>query len=93
MVERKRTKRIPTRADKQRIAEAIFNLDNRKKINLLEIIRETCTDFGIQYILTLIDPDLPRDEQDQRIEFDESEIVRELHDDGEDGRLFRMLAF
>jgi uncharacterized protein YydD (DUF2326 family) len=68
-------------------------LDNRKKINLLEIIRETCTDFGIQYILTLIDPDLPRDEQDQRIEFDESEIVRELHDDGEDGRLFRMLAF
>ncbi len=68
-------------------------LDNRKKVNLLEVIRETCSEYGIQYILTLIDSDLPRDEHDMRTEFDSHEIVRELHDEGREGRLFRMNAF
>jgi uncharacterized protein YydD (DUF2326 family) len=42
---------------------------------------------------TDIDDDIPRDDQDKKMEFDAAEIVRELHDQGDDGRLFRMPRF
>lgn len=74
--------------------DGIFEgLDNRKKVNLLELIRSVCSRDGLQYILTVIDADLPRDEKDQKLLFSQVEIVRELHDQGEEGRLFRMPAF
>ena len=74
--------------------DGIFEgLDNRKKVNLLKLIRNLCKDYGIQYILTVIDSDLPRDEQDNKLLFKETEIVRSLHDDGDDGRLFKMPIF
>jgi uncharacterized protein YydD (DUF2326 family) len=68
-------------------------LDNRKKVNLLKLIRRLCNEQGIQYILTVIDSDLPRDEKDNKLMFGEDEIIRSLHDDGDDGRLFRMPIF
>jgi uncharacterized protein YydD (DUF2326 family) len=68
------------------------SLDDRKKDNLLAIIRQYA-DLGIQPIITLIDSDLPvRGEKDGPV-FDASEIVLTLHDEDEDGRLFKMKAW
>lgn len=69
------------------------SLDERKKVQLLEIIRELCDVKGVQYIMTLIDADVPRDENDERIPFNEGEIVLNLHDGSDKGRLFRMEKF
>jgi len=59
-------------------------LDERKKIAFLNFVR-TVGAFDIQYILTVIDSDIP-----QGIEFTEEEVVLTLHDDGPNGRLFKM---
>lgn len=56
-------------------------------------MREYCTKYDIQYIFTVIDTDLPRDSSDDKIIFSDEEIILELHDDGDDGRLFKMPAF
>ena len=72
---------------------ALEQLDNRKKCNFINLIREYCNSFNIQYILSLIDSDLPRDSTDQKMTFSAEEIIRELHDDGDGGRLFRMPKF
>ncbi|MCB2178938.1 DUF2326 domain-containing protein [bacterium] len=74
--------------------DGIFEgLDNRKKEGLLKVIRKYIYAYNLQYILTVIDSDLPRNERDQKLFFNQDEIIRELHDQGDDGRLFRMKAF
>lgn len=67
--------------------------DDRKKINLLDTVRAICEEKSIQYILTLIDDDLPRDENDKKIEFEDEVIIKRLHDKDDSGRLFKMPAF
>lgn len=68
------------------------SLDDRKKGNLLAVIRRYA-DLGIQPVITLIDSDLPvRGEKDGPV-FDTSEIVLTLHDKNEQGRLFKMRAW
>jgi len=50
-------------------------------------------DLGIQPVITLIDSDLPiRGETDSPV-FDACEIVLALHDENEQGRLFKMNAW
>jgi uncharacterized protein YydD (DUF2326 family) len=74
--------------------DGIFEaLDDRKKLALLSVIREQIASKKLQYILTLIDSDTPRDSEQKRIEFGEDEIVLHLHDEGNDGRLFKMAEF
>ena len=74
--------------------DGIFEgLDPRKRRVLLELLRETATKHRIQYILSTIDSDLPRDENDRKIDFSQDEIVLELSDLGTKGRLFRMPEF
>lgn len=68
-------------------------LDNRKKITFLELVREVIAGGRIQYMLSAIDTDLPRDDDDHKIPFSDDEIVLTLHDDGPSGRLFRMEEF
>lgn len=68
------------------------SLDNRKKANLLAVIREYAT-LGIQSIITLIDSDLPPPTEDHEHVFEADEVVLTLHDEGPDGRLFRMKAW
>lgn len=63
-------------------------LDDRRKNKMVSVVRRLIADYGIQYILTVIDSDLPRDPADNKLYFSEDEIVRELHDQGDDGRLF-----
>ena len=68
-------------------------LDNRRKVTLLDTVQAACNEHRLQYILTVIDTDLPRKDEDQKLLFREDQIVRELHDGGDSGRLFRMPAF
>lgn len=68
-------------------------LDDRKKRTLLEVIREQIASRKTQYIMTLIASDLPRDATGKIISFQDREIVLQLHDEGVEGRLFKMERF
>jgi uncharacterized protein YydD (DUF2326 family) len=73
--------------------DGIFeSLDDRKKKNLLVVLREYA-ELGIQTIITLIDSDLPARNQGEKSVFDASEIVLTLHDENDQGRLFKMKAW
>lgn len=65
-------------------------LDDRKKVNLLSAIRNCCA-LGIQSIVTVIDSDLPEENKDEL--FSKEEVILLLHDEGDDGRLFKMPAW
>ncbi|MGV8882094.1 MAG: DUF2326 domain-containing protein [Rhodoglobus sp.] len=67
------------------------SLDKRKKTNLVEVLRENVA-AGLQQIITLIDTDLPPSVDGSPV-FEDSEVVLRLHDEGQDGRLFRMAAW
>lgn len=67
------------------------SLDDRKKENLLAVIRRYA-DLGLQPVITLIDCDLPV-RSDGNPVFDEGEIVLTLHDEEEQGRLFKMATW
>lgn len=67
------------------------SLDDRKKENLLAVIRRHA-DLGLQSIITLIDSDLPARSTDAAV-FTTDEIVVTLHDEGVRGRLFKMDAW
>ena len=43
--------------------------------------------------MTMIDADTPRDAEDARVGFRAHEVVLGLHDEGQDGRLFKMAEF
>jgi uncharacterized protein YydD (DUF2326 family) len=75
--------------------DGIFEgLDNRVKLRLLALIREIVGEGRIQYILSIIDADLPRDLETQtQIRFAPEEIVLTLSDQGDKGRLFKMPPF
>lgn len=60
-------------------------LDSRKKIEFLKYVRSIPELHGTQYILTLIDSDLP-----EGVLFTDDEIALTLHDNGDDGLLFKM---
>jgi len=63
-------------------------LDNRKKLNLIRVIREYAA-LGVQIIITAIDSEIPP-LSDASDVFSSDEIVLGLHDDGQSGRLFRL---
>jgi uncharacterized protein YydD (DUF2326 family) len=70
--------------------DGIFeSLDDRKKQNLLDVIREYA-DLGIQHIITLIDSDMPSPTISPTKFFEDGEIVLILHDEEQSGRLFKM---
>mgnify|MGYP000893401907 CR=1 FL=1 len=69
-------------------------LDNRVKVRLLKLVRDTISGGHIQYILSVIDTDLPRDiETQQQIPFAKTEVVLVLNDRGDEGRLFKTKPF
>jgi uncharacterized protein YydD (DUF2326 family) len=72
--------------------DGIFeSLDPRKKENLLGVLREY-TALGLQSIITLIDSDVPARSNGEPV-FVSDEVVLVLHDEGDDGRLFRMKSW
>lgn len=64
------------------------SLDDRKKENLLTVIRRYA-EFGLQPVITLIDSDLPIRLGNEPI-FTKDEIILTLHDESEQGRLFKI---
>lgn len=60
-------------------------LDNRKKALFLQVVRDYCNRFGIQYIFSSIEDDMPAE---LMATFDESEICLILNDKDESGKLF-----
>jgi uncharacterized protein YydD (DUF2326 family) len=67
-------------------------LDDRKKENLLTVIRRYA-ELGLQPIITLIDSDLPARANSDEPGFAVGEVIVTLHDEGEHGRLFKMRAW
>ncbi len=63
-------------------------LDNRKKVRFIECVRNICKQYDLQYILTSIEHDLPRDAENRTIDFNPDEIALTLSDEGDEGRLF-----
>jgi uncharacterized protein YydD (DUF2326 family) len=68
------------------------SLDDRKKENLLAVIRRYA-ELGMQPIITLIDSDLPARAADEEAVFSSDEVVITLHDEGQQGSLFKMMAW
>ena len=68
---------------------ALEALDDRKKIKFIYLIRTICSKYNLQYIVTLIDSDLPRDENGNIIMFSENEICLRLYDKDDSGKLFK----
>ncbi len=68
------------------------SLDDRKKENLIVVMRRYAG-MGIQPIITMIDSDLPSRDVGTTPIFDNSEIVLVLHDENEQGRLFRQKSW
>ncbi len=67
------------------------SLDDRKKMNLLQVIKRYTAAYGLQHVITLIDSDMPPNNTESDVPvFDEEEIIVRLHDEGENGRLFKM---
>jgi uncharacterized protein YydD (DUF2326 family) len=68
-------------------------LQNKLKLALLRIIRETCTTHGIQYIFSALSEDLPTQEDSENLCPTPEEIILTLDDSGDSGRLFKMGIF
>lgn len=68
------------------------SLDDRKKENLLAVIRRYA-ELGLQPIITLIDSDLPAQMEGDNPVFGEGEVILLLHDESDQGRLFKMKAW
>jgi len=62
-------------------------LDDRKKLNLIETIKDICREYNLQYIITLIDSDLPL-QDGEIVQFSPDDICLRLHDRDDTGKLF-----
>lgn len=72
---------------------ALEQLESKRKLALLNAVRSACTEHGIQYIFSAIEEELPTDDDLDNLCPSPDEIVLELHDGGEDGRLFKVETF
>lgn len=63
-------------------------LDNRIKTRMLDLIKKICDEYDIQYILSLIDSDIPIDNQGMKYHFEDKQICLRLHDKDDSGKLF-----
>lgn len=68
-------------------------LQNKLKLALLQVIRDTCSTHGIQYIFSALSEDIPTQEDSSGLCPRPDEIIIILDDSGDAGRLFRMGTF
>jgi uncharacterized protein YydD (DUF2326 family) len=66
---------------------------NKVKLALLQVVRTTCREHHIQYILSALEEDLRIPEDTDSLCPAPREIILELDDGGNDGRLFKMPRF
>ncbi|WP_280431694.1 DUF2326 domain-containing protein [Nocardia brasiliensis] len=67
---------------------AIEQLEPRKRRKLIAVFRQYA-EYGIQPIFSALDSDLPEPADSSSSAISSEEIILILHDEGEDGRLFR----
>jgi uncharacterized protein YydD (DUF2326 family) len=67
----------------------IEGLDNRIKIRLLDKIKSICNQYNIQHIITLIDSDIPTQNDGSLYSFTQEEICLQLNDLDDNGKLFK----
>ncbi|MCD6578393.1 DUF2326 domain-containing protein [bacterium] len=60
-------------------------LDDRIKVRYINLVKTLCKKYNLQYILTLIDSDIPKDTPDI---ISENEICLKLNDEDNRGKLF-----
>ena len=72
---------------------ALEQLESKRKLALLGVVRSACEDHGIQYMFSAIEEELPTTDDPDKLCPSPGEIVLELHDGGEDGRLFKVETF
>lgn len=63
-------------------------LDDRIKQRLLNVTQRLCKEYNLQYILTLIDSDMPRDIRSDGYKFPIGSICLNLDDKNDQGKLF-----
>ena len=68
---------------------ALEQLELRKREKLIGVFREYVS-YGIQPIITVLDSDLPSSVDDTPRTVARAEVIVTLHDDGKEGRVFRM---
>lgn len=66
---------------------------NKLKLALLRIIRDTCATYDIQYIFSALSEDIPTQEDTTGLCPSPDEIILTLDDSGDVGRLFKMARF
>ena len=64
-------------------------LDDRIKVRLLDYVKGVCQQYGIQYIVSMIDSDIPRMQDGTLYPIQSSEICLQLNDRNDDGKLFK----
>lgn len=71
---------------------ALEQLEPRKRENLIRVLREY-SGHGLQPIISVLDSDLPHPIDSDEDTLKSSDVVALLHDEGQEGRLFRMAAW
>lgn len=69
------------------------SLDDRVKLRLVNAWRVLSKMNKLQLIITVLDTDVPEDDSGNKIYFKQEEVIRELNDKGDSGRLFKMAKF
>ena len=72
---------------------ALEQLESKRKLALLNVVRTACEEHGIQYIFSAIEEELPTADDPDNLCPQPDEIVLELNDGGNDGRLFKVETF
>lgn len=63
-------------------------LDDRVKQRLIKVTQRICSDYGLQYILSLIDSDIPKKVEGDSFEFPIDSVCLHLNDLDDNGKLF-----
>ena len=63
-------------------------LDDRVKQRLIMVTQRICSEYGLQYILSLIDSDIPKNIEEPNQEFPMDSVCLNLNDLDDSGRLF-----
>ncbi len=63
-------------------------LDDRVKQRLIFVTQRICSEYGLQYILSLIDSDIPKNIEDPNQEFPMGSVCLNLNDLDDHGKLF-----
>lgn len=63
-------------------------LDDRVKQRLIMVTQRICSEYGLQYILSLIDSDIPKNVEEPNQEFPMDSVCLNLNDLDDSGKLF-----